>query len=142
MLRFVGRLIMVPLGFLLAILAALGVLFTLGVERITHALKGTQFDETGIDLVFSMLHGFVGLAGVATIVPALLIVIIGEVVRIRSWLYYVLGGGAALAVLPLLASAGTLGSGGIANPGAVWPVFATAGFAGGLTYWLLAGRNA
>jgi hypothetical protein len=53
----------------------------------------------------------------------------------------VIGGGAALAVAPLMAR--------LNQPLAVldlsqvvWQVLATAGFAGGLAYWLLAGRNA
>jgi hypothetical protein len=49
------------------------------------------------------------------------------------------GGGAASAAIPLLARldvAGTL------PQATVWQLFATAGFAAGLVYWLLAGRNA
>ena len=64
------------------------------------------------------------------------------VARIRSLIYYVVGGGLALAAVPLLAR---YGQGGTAMPDPdqlVWQVFATAGFAGGFVYWLLAGRNA
>ncbi|MBJ7019351.1 hypothetical protein, partial [Vibrio cholerae] len=62
------------------------------------------------------------------------------VARIRSWLYYMVGGGVALAIIPLLARVdpGTMT---YALP-ALWHVFATAGSAGGLVYWLPAGRNA
>ena len=52
------------------------------------------------------------------------------------------GGGLALAAVPLVAR---YGQGGSAMPDPdqlVWQVFATAGFAGGFVYWLLAGRNA
>jgi len=53
----------------------------------------------------------------------------------------VAGGGAALAAVPLLARVQQ--SGAFAMPEhTVWQVFATAGFAGGLVYWLIAGRNA
>ena len=80
------------------------------------------------------------IASGATIIPALLLVIVGEVARIRSWLYYMIGGGVALAIIPLLVriDPGTM----TYSLPALWHVFATAGFAGGLTYWLLAGRNA
>ena len=142
MLRLLGRLILVPLAFILAMLAALGVLFTLGLERVTHAVVGANLETDGMDLLFALLHGFIGLAGAATVVPALGVVIVGEVAGIRSFLYYLLGGGVALAALPLLAASGTLGTGGLGTLGAVWPVFATAGFAGGLVYWVLAGRTA
>jgi hypothetical protein len=73
-------------------------------------------------------------------IPALVVVILGEVARIRSLIYYVVGGGAALAAMPLLAR---LGEASLGVPGGVlWQVFATAGFAAGFVYWLIAGRNA
>jgi hypothetical protein len=61
--------------------------------------------------------------------------------RFRSALYYVAAGGAALAVVPFLTR--------LDQPArvlemapAVWQVLATAGFAGGFVYWVVAGRNA
>ena len=68
-------------------------------------------------------------------------VIVGEVARIRSWLYYMIGGGLALAAIPLLARINSSGVGTLSDA-TVWQVFATAGFAGGLVYWIIAGRNA
>ena len=68
-------------------------------------------------------------------------VIVGEIARIRSLVYYVAGGGVALAAIPLLARSAS----GAPSPRPstlVWQVFATAGFAGGFVYWLIAGRNA
>jgi hypothetical protein len=76
-----------------------------------------------------------------TILPALAIVIVGEVARIRSWLYYMVGGGLALGLLPLLAKA-TAPDLMSVPPAALWQVLATAGFAGGIVYWLIAGRTA
>jgi hypothetical protein len=78
---------------------------------------------------------------VYTLVPALLVVIVGEAARIRSAVYYVVGGGAALAVVPLLLRIGQPGSA-MELSSTVWQVLATAGFAGGFVYWLLAGRTA
>ena len=40
--------------------------------------------------------------------PALLAVVAGEVLRIRSWTYYVLAGGASLAAIPTARRAGNL----------------------------------
>jgi hypothetical protein len=58
-------------------------------------------------------------------------------------LYYVAAGGLSLAAMPLLAHFGPGGAGiGGAPDQVVWQVFATAGFAGGFVYWLVAGRNA
>jgi hypothetical protein len=86
------------------------------------------------------VQGGLLLAGL-TIIPALVLVIVGEVARIRSWLYYMIGGGVALGLLPITTLAGTPDLSAL-PPAALWQVLATAGFAGGLVYWLLAGRSA
>lgn len=138
--RAIGRLIMVPLAFLLGTAAAMFILFTLGMEKITHALAGRAI-EADTSQIFEFMRQASALASAATIVPAILLVIIGEVARIRSSAYYILGGGAALCALPLMAMAGSLSSD-LTPLGTLWQVFATAGFAGGFVYWLLAGRNA
>lgn len=141
MARVIGRIFMVPLGFILAALAALAMLVSIGLERATHAVHGGTVDLTQWSQVLDLARGFYGLASVATIVPALLLVITGEVAQIRSSIYYILGGGIALSALPLLARTGSLGHE-LSQIGLVWQVFATAGFTGGLIYWLVAGRRA
>jgi hypothetical protein len=140
-LHVVGRVIVVPLGFLLGAGVAMAVLLTLGLEVTTHAFAGREPDADMIEAFFRLAHGFVSLAAVATVVPALLAIVIGEVARIRSVLYYVLSGGLALAALPLMARLGGSGGGDLAST-RLWTVFATAGFAGGAVYWLIAGRRA
>lgn len=139
--RTIGRLILVPLAFLLSILLAAFVAATLGLERFTGATGGKWGDVETIDAAFNvLLHGEILLSGL-TLLPSLALVIIGEVARIRSALYYIVGGGLALAATPLLAGYATSGS--TAMPATVvWQVLATAGFAGGALYWLLAGRRA
>ena len=139
--RAIGRLIMVPLAFLLGAVTAIFILFSLGMERITHAMSGRTFDGADLSQVFELVRQGSALASAATIVPAILLVIVGEVARIRSSAYYILGGGAALCALPLMAMAGSL-SNDLSPLGTLWQVFATAGFAGGFVYWLLAGRKA
>jgi hypothetical protein len=132
----------VPVAFVISGLVAGLVLVTVGLERVTHAFHGQTMDEA--DSVFAIFD-FVGqgviLASGLTIIPALIIVLIGEVARIRSSLYYIVGGGAALAAVPLLTQFGQSAAFVLPSP-AVWQVFATAGFAGGFIYWLLAGRRA
>lgn len=135
-----GRMIVIPLGFVLGAFAAVFVLVTLGLERLTQVLHVDSPDgavETVFDVV---LQAHLLLAGI-TVVPAILLVVVGEVARIRSALYYILGGGLALAAVPLLARIGTTGAGD-APAAIVWQVFATAGFAAGAVYWLVAGRRA
>lgn len=138
--RAIGRLIMVPLAFLLGTAAALAVLVSLGQEHVAQAMARGTF-EANFTQIFEFMRQASALASAATIVPAIVLVIVGEVGRIRSSAYYILGGGAALCALPLMAMAGSLSSD-LTPLGTLWTVFATAGFAGGFVYWLLAGRNA
>jgi hypothetical protein len=136
----VGRLVIVPVGILLAGIATGFVLLTLGLERLTAVLheRGTDGD---VAVAFEVLDQGMLLTTGFTIIPALLLVIVGEIARIRSSLYYIVGGGAALAAMPLLARVGQ--SGGFVFPDeTVLQVFAAAGFAGGFVYWLVAGRTA
>ena len=139
--RAIGRIILVPLGFVLAALAAMFVLFSLGMERVTHAMHRREADPDTWFAVFDLAQQTIVLFSTFTIVPAILLVIIGEVARIRSSLYYILGGGAVLAAWPFLNRIGTVAQ----DPSqlsVIWQVFATAGFVGGFIYWLIAGRRA
>lgn len=139
--RTLLRLIWVPLAFLLAALLAGFIAVTLGLERLTHAAQGHFEDgDTVAGLYELLLQGQILLSGL-TLVPAIAVVIVGEVIRIRSSLYYIVGGGLALAAVPLLTRFGA-GGGFEIPPPAVWQVLATAGFAGGWLYWFLAGRRA
>jgi hypothetical protein len=139
--RTLGRVLWLPFAFLLAALATLFVIVSLGQERIVQALSARGPDDAAIAAGFDLLRLGYALLSAQTLIPALLLVIVGEVARIRGSLYYVAGGGAALAVAPLLARLDQPARVLELSP-AVWQVLATAGFAGGFVYWLLAGRNA
>jgi hypothetical protein len=139
-LKTLGRLIWVPIAFVIAACVAMAVLVTLGLETITHAIHNLDETDT-ISAAFDFAWQGTLIASGVSIIPALLVVIAGEVARVRSWLYYMIGGGVAMAVIPLLANIGPDAAQQLALP-AMWHVFATAGFAGGVAYWLLAGRNA
>ncbi len=115
-------------------------LITLGLERITAALHVSPIGDGSAETIFAMMNqGLMLLAGL-TLIPALLIIIVGEIARIRSVAYYIVGGGIALAAIPFLARVGQSGSF-VLPEQTIWQVFATAGFAGGFVYWLIAGRN-
>jgi hypothetical protein len=142
-LHAIGRFLMVPLGFILGMAAAIAVLLTLGLEVTTQTLARQAGDADRIEVLIDLGLGLLRVFAAATILPALLVVIVGEVARIRSVLYYVLGGGLALAMFPVLARIGTTLPGADGNvPLRAWAVLSTAGFAGGLVYWLVAGRRA
>lgn len=139
--RTLWRMIVVAASFLIAIMAATFVLITLGAERATQVLHGTDVLGSSVAEVVELVGSAARLLTAMTIVPALALIIIGEVARIRASLYYIIGGGAALVAIPLLAQVGQASSGTLPTL-IVWQVFATAGFAGGFVYWLLAGRRA
>lgn len=141
--RFLARLIVVPLGFIFAGVMALGVLLTIGMERLVRHMHVEAVREgSELESVMGLLDQVLFMGGVAatlTVLPGLLVVIAGEAARIRSLLFYVVGGGIAFAVMPLLgqwASATTTGL----PSSTLLAIFATAGFVAGLCYWLIAGR--
>lgn len=140
--RTVGRLIVVPLSFLVAAAAAIFIVVTLGLERITQAASRGQAGDLGqLEVLIDLVWQGTALASGLTILPAVAVAIVGEVARIRSSIFYIAGGGLALAAIPLIARFGADGGASLpATP--VWQVFATAGFVGGWLYWLLAGRKA
>ena len=139
--RTLGRILLLPIAFLVAAGVTLFVIFSLGQERIVEALAARRSDELPIGAAFDLFGLGLSLFSVFTVLPALLVVIAGEVARLRSALYYVAGGGAALAVVPFLTRLDQPATA-LALAPAVWQVLATAGFAGGFVYWLIAGRNA
>ena len=138
----VWRIIVVPIAFIISALFTGLVLVTLGLEGVTHAFHSQTMDEAdSVFAIFDIVTQGVLIASGLSILPALLIVLVGEVVRIRSSLYYIIGGGAALVAMPMLVNFGQSSTFVLPSP-AIWQVFATAGFAGGFVYWLLAGRRA
>jgi hypothetical protein len=141
--RIIFRAILV-VGVLRAALAALAVLFGLGAiwagDELRAAAPNDPLVRDGAPIFGLVL--FAGTVGPAlTALPALVAVIAGEVLRIRSWMYYVVAGGLSLAAIPVLAAPEGAELSAILASHAM-TIFATAGFAGGFMYWLLAGARA
>jgi hypothetical protein len=143
--RTLMRALVVIVAFCVAVGVTLAVLFALGALWVGDELRAAAPDDpllqhggaTAFGVV--LFTGFV--APALTAVPAVFAVIVGEVLRLRSWVYYVLSGGAALAAIPLLAGASADTA--TALPASEYmTIFATAGFVGGFIYWLLAGARA
>ncbi|MFZ2017117.1 MAG: hypothetical protein WAU90_00390 [Methyloceanibacter sp.] len=135
----------VILAFGLAAFAALAVLFALGAIWVGDELRAAAPHDPMLHHGAAPFFGVVLFAGTVapalTSLPALVAVVAGEVLRLRSWLYYVLAGGAALAAIPLLVDTRNADVEAVAAS-QYMAIFLTAGFAGGFVYWLLAGRNA
>jgi len=143
-LRTIFRMIWVVTAFCIAALVALAVLFALGAiwvgDELRAAAPNDPLLERGAPIFGVVL--FAGTVGPAlTALPALIAVVAGEVLKLRSWMYYVLAGGAALAAIPILAAPQSAELAEVMASHAM-TVFATAGFTGGFVYWLLAGARA
>jgi hypothetical protein len=134
----------VAVAFLIAALASLALLFALGGiwagEELRAAAPNDPVVRNGAP-VFGVLLFARTVAPALTALPALIAVVVGEVMRVRSWMYYVLAGGLSLAAIPILAVPETADLATILASQTM-TIFATAGFAGGLLYWLLAGARA
>jgi hypothetical protein len=143
-LNTVLRGVWVIVAFGLAAFAALAVLFAVGAIWVGDELRAAAPHDPMLHHGAAPIFGIVLFAGTVTpaltSLPALIAVVAGEVLRLRSWMYYVLAGGASLAAVPLLV--GTRNSDLEAVAASQYmAIFLTAGFAGGFAYWLLAGRN-
>lgn len=141
MLSTIARLIWVPIAFVLSLIIGAFVIVTLGLERITSYANGFDDPDMTLEAGIQLLENGLVLAQAMTIVPAVAVVLIGEIARIRSVYFYVVAGGLAAASIPVVARLATTGP--LELPAvAVWQVFAVGGFISGFVYWLLAGRNA
>jgi hypothetical protein len=143
----VKRILAVLLGFFLAVLAG-GITLLLVGTRWAAGEVAAHMEQGSPDEVSRLLSEGLGaiafiftVAPVLTLAPAVVAVVVGELARIRSLLYYLIAGGAAAAAMPLIAAPIEAAQ----NTTYATPYFsimATAGFAAGLVYWLLAGRRA
>ena len=135
--------VVIAFGFLLAAFSALLALFALGTFWAGEAIRQSAPGDPVVDLLAEPFAAvlFIGAVTPAlTALPGLAAAIAGEVLQIRSFTYYVVMGGLALAAIPLLV---TGQSGEFVAPSADYmTIFASAGFAGGAVYWLIAGRGA
>ncbi len=136
--------LVVIMAFCVAAPVALVVLFTLGAVWVGDELRTAAPDDPllrhGSAAAFGAILFTGTVASAMTALPACIAVVVSEVLHLRSWIYYVLGGGAALVAIPLLAGAS------LDDPtipaSEYMTIFATSGFAGGFVYWLLASARA
>lgn len=146
--KVLGRIIVVSFGLFLSVLFGFLILTYLGGTLFTEDLTNRYGSEMQTSDFETTILSFLGaisflfsLYPALTILPALLVAVIGEVGHIRSWLYYIIAGGIGALSIPLLYT--------LMSPEQVdmpsqqfLAIFATAGFGAGLLYWLIAGRRA
>ena len=136
-----GRIIVIIFGLLLAILVA-GITLAIGIVLPEWA----AMDSDPIERVIFFFVAFFATSyvGAVAMLPAELVIAISEIARMRSFIYYGVGG----ALVALASYYGADISFQLENTTDVTPVAnalqlaAAAGILGGLTYWLVAGRNA
>lgn len=148
MLRTLSRLIIVILALILAAISALASFAYMMVLFSKNSGEG-QLDKLlnleGLETLLDYTVFMTGTGGIILIVPAILLALIGETVRIRSWLYYIIGGGLAIVVIPFMMQA-ELTQADIKTfsqaSGRYLSILLTSGFVMGFVYWLIAGRKA
>jgi H+/Cl- antiporter ClcA len=136
-----GRIIVIAFALIVASMIA-GIALAVGIV----APEWPWFDSDPVERVkFFMVSFFAtSFIGATAFVPAVLLVVVAEVMRLRSLLYYAAAG----AVVGLASYFGSNVELRLENTTDVAPAFhplqlaAAAGIVGGLAYWLLAGRNA
>lgn len=136
-----GRIIVIIFGLLVAIIVA-GIALAIGIVLPEWA----TMDSDPIERVIFFFAAFFATSyiGAVAIFPAALVIVILEAARMRSFLYYGIGG----ALVALASYYGSDISVQLENTTDVTPVgntlqlAAAAGILGGLAYWLIAGRNA
>jgi len=137
----IGRLFAIFVALLIAFMVA-GITLAIGVVAPDWAgVDSDPFERVAFFVVSFFATSFIG---AVAIVPALVVVVIAEIARMRSFIYYGIGG----ALVALVSYYGTDISVRLENTTDVPPVAnalqlaAAAGIIGGLAYWLIAGRNA
>ena len=136
-----GRIIVIAFALIVASMIA-GITLAIGIV----APDRSWLDSDPIERVMFFTVSFFATSfiGATAFVPAVLLVVVAEVARLRSLLYYAAAG----AVVGLASYFGSNVEMRLENTTDVTPVFhplqlaAAAGIIGGLAYWLLAGRNA
>lgn len=136
-----GRIIVIVFGLLAAIIVA-GITLAIGI--VLPELAAMDSDPIERVIFFFAAFFATALVVIFAFLPAALVVAISEVLRMRSFIYYGVGG----ALVALASYYGSDISVQLENTTDVPPVAnalqlaAAAGILGGLAYWLIAGRNA
>jgi len=141
-LRVLGRLTLISVAFFLASLAA-ALTATAGLEHAygLTTVTGEPVADFFFHWVLSVMVSTMAI-GQFSLTLAAVAIIAAESLGLRSWLYYAAVGAlmGALALTTLESTHGAAPSAHLANLEAL--IFIAAGLAGGLTYWLIAGRSA
>jgi hypothetical protein len=136
-----GRIIVIVFALIVASMAA-GVALAIGIVAPDWAsMESDPVERVSFFIVAFFASSF---GGVVAMAPAFVLVVVGEALRIRSFIYY----GVAGALVGVASYFGSNISVQLENTTDISPVghalqlTAAAGIIGGVTYWLIAGRKA
>ena len=136
-----GRIIVIAFALIVAAMVA-GITLAIGIVAPDWAgIDSDPVERVSFFIVSFFATSFVG---AVAFLPALVVIVFAEIARMRSFLYYGVGG----ALVGLASYFGSDISVRLENTTDVPPVghslqlAAAAGIVGGLAYWLIAGRNA
>jgi len=136
-----GRIIVIAIALIVASMVA-GIALAIGI--IAPDWPWLDSDPVERVMFFAVSFFATSFIGATAFVPAVLLIIVAEIMHLRSLLYYAAAG----AVVGLASYFGSNVEMRLENTTDVSPAFhplqlaAAAGILGGLAYWLLAGRNA
>jgi H+/Cl- antiporter ClcA len=136
-----GRILAILFSLIIAMMIA-GIVLAVGI--LVPDRSWLDADPVERVMFFTVSFFATSYIGATAFVPAVLLIVVAEVMRLRNLLYYAAAG----AVVGLTSFFGSNVELRLENTTDVTPVFhplqlaAAAGIVGGLAYWLLAGRNA
>lgn len=140
LLTYIGRFALILIGYAAAALAASTFLHVVSLGPLGFTAEQAPAVIMG-SIVFSI--PFVALfVGYFAFMPAVLTILLGELLGARSWLYYALGGAfVATVIIVWFVRAAETGNDAVGDP-RYWAAMVGGGVIGGLAYWLVAGRLA
>jgi hypothetical protein len=154
MLRFIGRLILVPLGIAFAALAALIFVGAVAVAQPAAAEALTGWALTAFQRLWSAiaegdeaikqysmsLVAFSRIPLVVLLLPVAVVAAVAEVFAVRAWLLQALLAALLTALIPFALAPEIMARS--ASASTIMAVLATTGAVAGTVYWLIAGRSA
>jgi hypothetical protein len=137
--RLILRLLLVPVGALVAVVVAALVLVAANYNTLLAIANSAPQQQAYLVFALPLLIAGLGLSTVLMMLPAVIGALVAEALAIRSWIYHALNGG-----LSMWVGWSTIGD--LRNSGHALlddpKIIVAAGLAAGFAYWLVAGWGA
>lgn len=154
MLRFIGRVILIPLGILLAAFTAGAFLISVGfvqpsvggalteaaITTVRALVQGVMDGGQSLDRLIRLTQGLTSLTIAVLFLPVALVAAVAEVFGMRPWLLQALFAALLTALLPWAMTPELITGQPLASP--LTALLAATGALAGSIYWMVAGRNA